>query len=183
MPWRPPCPQCGAECAEGARRCAHCGAELADSPPPAPVYIAAGTERLATLHDNTEIGLVEGLLRDRDIPVYFKHLGPAGQYMRIATGLSAAGAEAYVPADRLEEAREAIAVLELAAPELHAPADAVPGPAGPDEPAPAGQPRRARRAIAWFFLVVFLAGTLLAAPGLIAEFARLMGGMLAQMFD
>lgn len=58
---------------------------------------------LLNARDHIEVGIIESLLAEEDIPVLLKRKG-SGAYMEIYMGISHTGIDLYVPAGRIDEA-------------------------------------------------------------------------------
>jgi N-acetylglutamate synthase len=63
--------------------------------------------------DDLNAGMLETMLRDSGIPVVRRY-PETGQYMHLIMGVSIYGADLYVPASRLEEAKELVASVGTA---------------------------------------------------------------------
>ena len=110
MPW---CHTCEAEFVEGVTSCADCGGTLSAGPPqpkPEKERGPAGLVLLADVDDGVEAGLLEGLLRQNDIPFVKRHR-EAGEYISILMGRSAYGVGILVDERDYERARELLAFL------------------------------------------------------------------------
>ena len=114
MPW---CPHCKEEYRDGFTVCAECGEKLVDELPKQAVQVSGFTPgqevelRLLTYcADNIESKMVQGLLRDEDIPFVLKDSGQ-GRYL----GDSVFGLEFYVSERDYARAKELIDLYLAAA--------------------------------------------------------------------
>ena len=92
------CPDCGIEFEEQEGKCPKCNPTKDEK---------ADWERLTTVGNDIEFGMVAGLLQMANIPVVRNVKGIDG-YMQIILGMPIAGIDIYVPNDRFEEAYELI---------------------------------------------------------------------------
>lgn len=114
MPW---CPRCKEEYRDGFTVCAECGENLVDELPKETVQVSGFTPgeevelRLLTYcADNIESKMVQGLLREEDIPFVLKDSG-RGRYL----GDSIFGLEYYVQERDYARAKELIDLYLAAA--------------------------------------------------------------------
>lgn len=67
---------------------------------------------LITVNSNYEIGLIQSILEDNNIP-YLSNDRESGDYMRIYTGSSIFGTDIFVNKDMFEKARELLSGLNM----------------------------------------------------------------------
>jgi len=112
----PFCPQCKLEYRSGTVRCPDCGVGLTAEVPEAPAGPRGQPAvRLCRLPDPSAGDIVRAALAEAGIPAFVQRHGPiSGELSRVTDGLTEDCAIVLVPADRLEEARRILTILESA---------------------------------------------------------------------
>jgi len=113
----PYCPRCHAEYRRSVTRCPDCRVDLLPGSSPASPRPAPDTRpvRLCTVPDASAGDILRAALAEHGIPALVQRHGPiTGELARITNGLTEDYAIVLVPANRLAQAREVLAVIESA---------------------------------------------------------------------
>lgn len=107
------CPQCGTEYREGFTECSDCHVPLAaGSPPPHPSEFDPGLSlvELVKTEDSVQLAMIKGLLEDAGIPFYLR--GGITTLVNDVDPFLQKHIRVQVPADREQEARELLEMLQ-----------------------------------------------------------------------